>query len=154
MRFDISGITGNPDDVFQFPWGFGPGGIAAIGAQMAGLFTARENTPGSVLGNIIAIGMDSFLPLPLSRMNPLDEPLPFALDTISPSAIRPLIEFTWNKNAFGQQIYRARSRGFGSAYVSGDNIAESYKDSSAWLLENTGINWSCLLYTSPSPRDS
>ena len=142
MRFDISGITGNPDDVFQFPWGFGPGGIAAIGAQMAGLFTARENTPGSVLGNIIAIGMDSFLPLPLSRMNPLDEPLPFALDTISPSAIRPLIEFTWNKNAFGQQIYRARSRGFGSAYVSGDNIAESYKDSSAWLLENTGINWS------------
>lgn len=141
MRFDISAITGNKDDVFQFPWGFGPGGFAAIGAQMAGLFTARENTPGSVLGNILAIGMDSFLPLPFSRMNPLDEPLPFAFDTMAPSAIRPLIEWTWNKNAFGQQIYRARSRGYGSAYISGDNIHDSYKDTSAWLLENTGINW-------------
>ena len=71
-RFDISGITGNKNDVLQLPWGFGLGGFPAIGAQLGGLLSSNENSYQSILGNTIEITLDSFAPFPISRMDPTE----------------------------------------------------------------------------------
>ena len=142
-RFAIPGT----DIVIQIPWGFGNGGLAAFGAQMAGMFTAKENPPREIFGNMIEIFMDSYLPLPISRINPLessDHATAFVLDSFVPSAVRPLYEYSMNMNAFGQQIYNSRQTRVGDAYTGGDNIPDFYKDASIMLLNATdgAIDWS------------
>ena len=142
-RFAIPGT----DTVIQIPWGFGNGGLAAFGAQVAGMFTAKENPPREIFGNMIEIFMDSYLPLPISRINPLessDHATAFVLDSFVPSAVRPLYEYSMNMNAFGQQIYNSRQTRVGDAYTGGDNIPDFYKDASIMLLNATdgAIDWS------------
>lgn len=142
-RFTIPGT----DTVIQIPWGFGNGGLAAFGAQVAGMFTAKENPPREIFGNMIEIFMDSYLPLPISRINPLessDHATAFILDSFVPSAVRPLYEYSMNMNAFGQQIYNSRQTRVGDAYTGGDNIPDMYKDASIMLLNATdgAIDWS------------
>ena len=144
-RFDLSGLTGNKKDVIQIPWGFGLGGIPAIGAQMAGLISSNENTPASIFGNVIGITLDSFLPLPISRMDPTEHPMTFIMDSVVPTAARPMFEFMINKNAFGQGIYNElATKRFGSAYQAGDNVPQMYKDASIALAELTdgAVDWS------------
>ena len=144
-RFDLSALTGNKKDVIQIPWGFGLGGIPAIGAQMAGLISSNENTPASIFGNVIGITLDSFLPLPISRMDPTEHPMTFIMDSVVPTAARPMFEFMINKNAFGQGIYNElATKRFGSAYQAGDNVPQMYKDASIALAELTdgAVDWS------------
>ena len=144
-RFDLSALTGNKKDVIQIPWGFGLGGIPAIGAQMAGLISSNENTPASIFGNVIGITLDSFLPLPISRMDPTEHPMTFIMDSVFPTAARPMFEFMINKNAFGQGIYNElATKRFGSAYQAGDNVPQMYKDASIALAELTdgAVDWS------------
>jgi len=144
-RFDLSALTGNKKDVIQIPWGFGLGGIPAIGAQMAGLISSNENTPASIFGNVIGITLDSFLPLPISRMDPTEHPMTFIMDSVFPTAVRPMFEFMINKNAFGQGIYNElATKRFGSAYQAGDNVPQMYKDASIALAELTdgAVDWS------------
>jgi hypothetical protein len=144
-RFDLSGLTGNKKDVIQIPWGFGLGGIPAIGAQMAGLISSNENTPASIFGNVIGITLDSFLPLPISRIDPTKHPMIFIMDSVVPTAARPMFEFMINKNAFGQGIYNElATKRFGSAYQAGDNVPQMYKDASIALAELTdgAVDWS------------
>ena len=66
------------------------------------------------------------------------------LDTASPSAIRPIIEYAMNTNAFGQNIYNPFYSKYGSAYGGSDNMPQLYKDFSIWLAESTNgeIDWS------------
>ena len=144
-RFDLSALTGNKKDVIQIPWGFGLGGIPAIGAQMAGLISSNENTPASIFGNVIGITLDSFLPLPISRIDPTKHPMIFIMDSVVPTAARPMFEFMINKNAFGQGIYNElATKRFGSAYQAGDNVPQMYKDASIALAELTdgAVDWS------------
>ena len=133
-RFDIG-----DGKVIQMPWGFGLGAFAATGAQIAGATMSPSNNMGDALVNIMGIGLDSFLPLPVSRMNPLDKDKPFAfyLDSLTPSAARPFVEFTMNMNGFGQEIYNSRQTKYGDAYTGGDNVPEMYKDAAALLVEIT-----------------
>ena len=132
------------DKVLQIPWGFGLGGLAAMGAQITAMFTAKENSPAQILGNITNIAIDSFIPLPVSRMNPADNPMAFIVDSILPSIARPPVEFAMNMNAFGQQIYNNRQARYGDAYTGGDNIPDLWKDASAKLYDMSGgyIDWS------------
>ena len=75
-RFDLSLMPGFRDgDVLQIPWGFGPGGFAAVGAQLAAFGGADKMNLTDMLGNILNVGLDSFMPFPFSRMNPLEKPL-------------------------------------------------------------------------------
>ena len=142
-RFDLS-----DGDTIQIPWGFGIGGFAAAGTQLTFLMNGMsnpdtENSPGKFIGNMINIGLDSFLPLPVSRMNPLDNPLAWLIDSLTPSAARPIVEYTMNLNAFGQPIYNPRqSLKYGDAYGGTDNIPQAYKDASIKLAEESvgGIN--------------
>ena len=67
-RFFIPGS----DNPIQLPWGFGLGAFAATGAQLAGAASSPSNNLGDAMANIVNIGLDSFLPLPVSRMSPID----------------------------------------------------------------------------------
>jgi hypothetical protein len=134
-RFHIPGT----DKIVQIPWGFGLGGMAAMGAQMASLFNGNTRT-GDILANMFVIGMDSFLPLPVSRISPIEKPLEFTIDSMMPSVARPFVEYAMNVDALGRQIYNNRQSRFGDAYTGGDNIPELYKDAAIWWLKTTGYD--------------
>ena len=123
--------------IVQIPWGFGLGGMAAMGAQMASIFNGNTR-PLDTIANMFVIGMDSFLPLPVSRINPVEKPLPFLVDSMMPSVMRPLVEYTMNVDALGRKIYNDRTSRLGDAYTGGDNIPELYKDAAIWWLKTTG----------------
>lgn len=134
-RFDIG-----EDKVVQIPWGFGLGGFMAAGAQIAGAMSSKTNDLKDVFSNVINIGLDSFVPLPVSRINMVDNPSAFVLDSVTPSLARPFFEYAMNMNAFGQEIYNNRQSRFGSAYTGGDNIPDMYKDAARFMVDNWGIN--------------
>lgn len=127
------------DVVFQLPWGFGLGAFAAIGAQMAGM-TVGNNSIKDGLGNIITALSDSFLPLPVSKIPPLDSPesaLKWAADTVSPTVFRPVLEYLMNTNGIGQAINSAATRRMGDAFTGGDRIPEIYKSVARGLFNST-----------------
>ena len=129
-------IPFSEDKVVQIPWGFGLGAFAAVGAQMAGMGSNTNMTLGKFIGNVANIAFDSFIPLPISRMNPVDNFEGWIVDTVSPSIIRPFVEHAMNVNGLGQQIYNAQSR-MSDAYTSGDNIPDMYKDAAQVLFNIT-----------------
>jgi hypothetical protein len=133
-RFHIPGL----DTPFQMPWGYGLGAFAAIGAQIGGMLDSKNPTnTATYLDNIKSIVMDSFLPLPVSRISATEKPLQFALDSVLPSLGRPLFEYAMNVDALGHQIYNNRQTRYGDAYTGGDNIPESFKFASRWLVKTT-----------------
>jgi hypothetical protein len=115
------------DTPLQLPWGFGLGAFAAAGAQLAGVMSGQQSV-GKALGNVVTqISLDSFVPIPFSRMPIQDNPALWMLDSLTPSMLRPALEWTVNKNGLGQDIYNDSNRRMGDAYVGGDNIPETYK---------------------------
>jgi hypothetical protein len=123
-------------DYLQVPWAFGFGAFGAVGAQFMGAAMGKTSI-GDTLVNIMTIGMDSFLPIPVSRMSPVDSPLAWFLDSVAPSPLRPLLEYTMNTDGLGREIYNNRQTRIGNAYTGGDNIPEGYKDAAATLFEAT-----------------
>ena len=123
--------------VLQMPWGFGLGAFAASGAQLAAAVAGKQSF-GDALANIfLQISLDSFIPIPISRMPATEMPGAFALDSIAPSVLRPIFEFVINKNGLGQEIYNDQNRRMGDAYTGGDHIPEIYKEAARWMANNT-----------------
>jgi hypothetical protein len=136
MRFH----TPFSDKPFQMPWGFGLGSFMASGAQIAAVAAGHQSI-GSALGNVATqISLDSFVPIPFSRMKIEDNPALFALDSITPSMLRPALQFVVNKNGIGQDIYNDSNRRMGSAYLGGDNIPQTYKVLAKSIIETFGID--------------
>jgi hypothetical protein len=128
------------DKPFQIPWGFGLGSFMASGAQMAAVAAGHQSI-GSALGNVATqISLDSFVPIPFSRMKIEDNPAMFMLDSITPSMLRPAFQFVINKNGLGQDIYNDSNRRMGSAYLGGDNIPQTYKTLATTILDTFGID--------------
>lgn len=121
--------------VFQIPWGFGMGAFAAAGAQIAAMTAGHEPVTKALSNIFTSITLDSFVPIPISKMPVTEMPLEFFLDSIAPSVARPLLEFALNKNGLGQAIYNDQNRRMGDAYTGGDKIPELYKDVSRGLVE-------------------
>lgn len=139
-RFHFPGT----DKVFQIPWGFGLGAFAAAGAQLAAA-AGGNGTMGDAMRNIFTqIALDSFVPIPVSRMKFSDDPLMWAVDSVLPSFMRPAVEFSVNINGIGQTIYNDSNRRMGDAYLGGDNIPQVYKEIAEYLNEKTlgYIDWS------------
>ena len=125
------------DIVFQIPWGFGPGAFASAGAQLAAMIAGTIN-PIEAFSNItFTIMTDAFLPLPISKIPFTDNPVMWGLDSVSPTVVRPLIEWVANVNGIGQSINSASQRRMGDAYTGGDRIPEIYKDVADGLYEST-----------------
>jgi len=141
-RFHFS--VGDRDFVFQLPWGFGLGAVASAGAQIAGYGHAKALRPEGdrsfldMMGHLIEVGMDSFLPLPVSRINPFERPVQWMIDTITPSIGRPLVEYGMNTDALGRQIYNKYSSRVSEAFTGGDNIPELYKNAAKFAFDNLG----------------
>jgi hypothetical protein len=125
------------DVIFQVPWGFGLGAFAAAGAQIAATAAGAQSFKDMAQNIFLQISLDSFVPIPVSRMPPLEMPLEFVLDSIAPSLARPILEFALNKNGLGQDIYNDQNRRFGDAYTGGDKIPEMYKEASRYMVDAT-----------------
>ena len=90
-RFAIPGT----DMFFQIPWGFGLGFFASAGAQIASVLSGR-NSIADAIGNTIPTFLDSFMPLPVSRISPVENFPAFVIDSALPSAARPFVEYMMN----------------------------------------------------------
>lgn len=131
-RFFVPGM----ETPIQLPWGFGLGAFAAAGAQLASIGMGNTSIKDA-LTNIALIGMDSFLPLPVSRINPMEQPAAWLMDSALPSALRPFLEWTMNVDGLGREIYNNRQSRYGDAYTGGDNIPEMYKAAARMLSDAT-----------------
>jgi hypothetical protein len=123
--------------VFQIPWGFGLGAFAATGAQIAGMGTGNVSIKeglGNIFGTIL---LDSFLPLPISKIPVTESARNWFVDSITPSVFRPLVEFSMNMNGIGQTINSASQRRMGDAFTGSDRIPEIYKDAAKWWFRTT-----------------
>jgi hypothetical protein len=126
--------------VFQIPWGFGLGSFASMGAQIAAMGMGNQSVKDG-LGNMFSSVMDSYVPIPISKMPVSEEPLNWAMDTIMPSVLRPFYEYNVNKNGIGQAINSASNRRMADAFTGGDRIPEIYKDAAKYIFNNTGGEW-------------
>jgi len=138
-RFHIPGM----ETPIQIPWGFGLGAFASAGAQVAALGTGNSSVK-TALSNIVVTGLDSFLPLPVSRISPIDNFPAWAMDSATPSVARPFLEWVMNVDGLGREIYNNRQSRYGDAYTGGDNIPELYKSAARTLAEITDgkVDWS------------
>jgi len=138
-RFFIPGF----EKPLQISWGFGPGAFAAAGAQIASIGSGRVSI-GEALSNIVTVGLDSFLPLPFSRISPIENFPAWAMDSVTPSAFRPFFEYVMNMDGLGREIYNNRQTRYGDAYTGGDSIPEAYKLAARTLFNATdgAIDWS------------
>jgi hypothetical protein len=127
------------DVVFQIPWGFGQGAFASAGAQIAAANAGQISTAHAMKNIFLQIAFDSYVPLPISRMDPAKDPLAFALDSITPNLARPLLEFALNKNGLGHDINPNQQSKFGSAYRGSEFVPEMYKDAARWFADITGM---------------
>jgi hypothetical protein len=138
-RFHIPGT----DTIVQIPWGFGLGAFASTGAQVMSMFLGN-NSIKDTFNNVKDVGMDAFLPLPVSRINMWDNPAAWAMDSATPSLFRPFFEYAMNMDGLGREIYNNRQTRSGDAYTGGDSIPELYKDAAKMLanITNGAVDWS------------
>jgi hypothetical protein len=142
-RFHIPrSLTGGKEVTLQMPWGFGLGAFAAAGAQLAAVGYGIQSMKEAMANIFLNISLDSFVPIPVSRMNPLETPLEFFMDSLMPSLIRPVLELVINKDGLGRDINSASGRRFGDSYISGENIPEIYKDAARYITNETLGQWS------------
>ena len=125
MRLPILGDAAN--GFFQLPWGFGLGGLGALGAQLAALSYGHQK-PMEAAGNIINIAAESFLPVTPSHINPTDNLFAFMLDTVTPSGLRPWVEYAMNRDDMGNEIFNSRQGKYSDVFTGGDHIPQGYKD--------------------------
>ena len=127
--------------VLQMPWGFGLGAFAAVGAQIGGMMHGQASWQKG-FGNIgMSILSDSFLPIPISRIPPTESPGKWAIDSITPSVLRPMFEYFMNTNGIGQAINSANTRKYGEAFTGGDKIPDLYKDAARDIYSATQGAW-------------
>jgi hypothetical protein len=138
-RFHIPGL----ETPIQIPWGFGLGSFAAAGAQVAAMGTGQASIKEG-FSNTLSVMMDSFLPLPVSRINMFDNFPAWLMDSALPSVARPLFEWQMNMDALGREIYNNRQTRVGDAYTGGDNIPELYKSAARTIADvtNGAVDWS------------
>jgi hypothetical protein len=123
--------------IFQVPWGFGLGAFAAAGAQLAGVAGGSHKITDALSNITTSIMLDSFVPIPVSRINPIESPDKWLLDSIAPSFFRPMLEFVMNTNGLGREINSTAQRRLGDAYTGGDHIPEMWKDASRYMHNAT-----------------
>jgi hypothetical protein len=81
--------------------------------------------------------MDSFLPIPVSRISLREKPLAFFVDSIMPSFLRPIVEFNMNTDGLGRDINSTFQRRMGDAYTGKDSTPEAWKDAAVYMHDAT-----------------
>ena len=130
------------DNFLQIPWGFGLGAFMAAGAQVAGM-AFGASTIKDIAPNFVTLALDSYIPIPVSRIDPRENPGMWVLDSVMPSIGRPLLEFTVNTDSLGREVYNNRLTKYGDPYIAGKNVPELYRKITVGLneLTNGGVQW-------------
>jgi len=136
-RFNTGIEVGGKDLVFQLPWGFGPGALASTGAQIASVAMGGQSLMDAA-NNIMDAGFESFMPLPISKIDKMENPTAWAVDSLAPSALRPLVEFAMNTDGLGRSIYTDRQSRYADSFLGGDNVPDIWKDAARGLFSLTG----------------
>ena len=136
-RFNTGIEVGGKDLVFQLPWGFGPGALASTGAQIASVAMGNQSFMDAA-NNIMDAGFESFMPLPISKIDKMENPTAWAVDSLAPSALRPLVEFAMNTDGLGRSIYSDRQSRYADAFLGGDNVPDIWKDAARGMFSLTG----------------
>lgn len=124
--------------IVQMPWGFGPGAFAAAGSQAAAALSGAQSATDAMASIFTSIALDSYLPIPISRMDPTEYPMNFFLDSVMPSFARPLVQFVVNRDGLGRGIYPESYRRVVDAYSGSDRVPVMYRDASRYLFEESG----------------
>jgi hypothetical protein len=142
-RFNTGLQSGGQDLVIQIPWGFGLGAFASMGAQLAA-FGFGAQPVGKTFNNMIDAGFESFGAIPFSKIDKFEHPVNWAIDSVTPSALRPAVEWMSNMDGLGREIYNNRQSRNNDAYTGGDNIPELFKDAARTLYNITdgAVDWS------------
>jgi len=114
----------------QIPWGFGFGAFDAVGAQFSALLEG-DTQPKDFFFNTSLIALDSFMPLPVSRINPWEHEegakmgaTMLILDTWAGSVIRPAFELLANVNGLGREIFTENVNKYGPTYQNADKNSD------------------------------
>jgi hypothetical protein len=124
------------DGFFQIPWGFGVSALMSAGAQFAAVASGASSFK-DFAGNMVEIGMDSFLPIPTSRINPFENFTAWLLDSATPSAVRPFVEFTLNIDAMGNPIYNSRAGKYADAFSGSTRPSELHREITETIFNTT-----------------
>lgn len=127
-------------DYFQVPWGFGISALMAGGAQVAALQNGTSSFK-DFAKNMVSIGADSFLPIPVSRIDPTENFGMWLLDSATPSIAKPYIEFQGNMNSFGTPIYNAQSGKYLDAFSGSARAGDTHRAISEFLLDKFGMDF-------------
>ncbi len=136
IRLPAHGVLGKGNDYFQIPWGWGLGAFGSFGAQMGGVMFGESSLKEAIF-NTIPVALESYLPIPAPKYSPLDHPLAFTIGSVTPTFVRPFIEYGFNVDEFGREIYKDRMSQFGDAYSGGENLPELYGAASRTLADAT-----------------
>ena len=115
--------------VVSVPWGFGLGAFAAAGAQIAGFLSGAQSFKDGMQNVGMSILPDSFLPIPISRIDFTESPknaLMWAMDSVLPSAVRPINEYLMNIDGLGHALTSNMQRKLGEAYLGSDQIGRAH----------------------------
>jgi len=126
MRFFLPGMK-NP---IQIPTGYGPGALISIGAQI-NMCVQGNQTYDELLDNMATILQDSFSPVQMSKIPITDDRFNWALDTLSPTILKGIVESAINKNGLGMQIVLDAMGNDSNAFTSHGNVPEWAK----WAAE-------------------
>lgn len=125
------------DIMGNIPWGFGPNAFMAFGAQLAAYTSGEGVELKDFAVNTLHIAMDSYLPIPTTGIDPVENTTAFLVDLIMPSVGKPFVEFAMNKNSLDMQIYRSSYSKYSSAYAGSDIVPKYFKDASEMLFDVT-----------------
>jgi hypothetical protein len=125
------------DIMGNIPWGFGPNAFMAFGAQLAAYTSGEGVELKDFAVNTLHIAMDSYLPIPTTGIDPVENTTAFLVDLITPSVGKPFVEFGMNKNSLDMQIYRSNYSKYSSAYAGSDIVPKYFKDASEMLFDVT-----------------
>lgn len=140
-RFHLPNSVSEPlglgrDVVYQMPWGFGLGSFMSMGAQLAAMGVGTTSMKEG-MSNMVSALLDSFVPIPFSKMPVSEMPGHWFIDSITPTVFRPAVEFLMNKNGIGQDINSAATRRIADAFTGGDRVPELYRDLSETIFEGS-----------------
>ena len=130
---------GKDTQFINMPWGFGAGAFASIGSQMAALANG-DIKPEEAVTNMSVAAKESFLPLPVESIDMFKKnPMGWALTSAAPAPVRPLLEYAFNMDDFGRQIYNPRPSRYGE--VGGDSTSEAFKSAADTIAKVTNGMW-------------
>jgi hypothetical protein len=142
LRINTGIEIGGRDLVAQLSWGFGPGAFASAGSQIAAMATGNQSFTDGVV-NIADAALESFMPIQASRIPFTENPTGFLVDSITPSILKPFVQFTMNVDGLGRRIYPDRQTArYADAYLGTDSVPPMYVEAARWWLDSTGFDMS------------